>query len=216
MLREVALRRAIEDARAHRARELEGVVGRQGARRRRLRELQDRLLALGTVHERFAKPEDLAATAASLSTTSSPSTTATPSMTATPTAPVPPREEAPPVESMVVRTPSDIRLILAPPKRDAEAYAPLLDSLVLRRPEGFTVSQMRDVMDFAEPERAHSYDAAVSLANTLLRSQTLVLAGTRAGPSGLPIRVYRVPRAAPSSPAGAPPRLASVEGAGQE
>ena len=202
MLREVALRRAIEDARAHRARELEEVVGRQGALRRRLRELQDRLHALGTVHERFAKPEDLAATA------TSPSTTATPSMTATPTAPVPPKEEAAPAESEVPRTPSDIRIILAPPKRDAEAYAPLLDSLVLRHPEGFTVSQMRDVMDFAEPERAHSYDAAWSLANTLLRSQTLVLAGTRAGPSGLPIRVYRVPRAAPPSAEAAPPGVA--------
>jgi len=208
MLREVALRRAIEDARAHRARELEEVVGRQGALRRRLRELQDRLFALGTVHERFAKPEDLAATATSPSTIASPSTTATPSMTATPTAPVPPKEEAAPAESEVPRTPSDIRIILAPPKRDAEAYAPLLDSLVLRHPEGFTVSQMRDVMDFAEPERAHSYDAAWSLANTLLRSQTLVLAGTRAGPSGLPIRVYRVPRAAPSSAEAAPSGVA--------
>jgi len=202
MLREVALRRAIEDARAHRARELEEVVGRQGALRRRLRELQDRLFALGTVHERFAKPEDLAAVAAS------PSTTASPPMTATPTAPVPPKEEAAPVESMVVRTPSDIRVILAPPKRDAEAYAPLLGSLASRHPEGFTVSQMRDVMDFAEPERAHSYDAAWSLANTLLRSQTLVLAGTRAGPSGLPIRVYRVPRAAPPPAEAAPSGVA--------
>ena len=176
------------------------MVGRQGALRRRLRELQDRLLALGTVHERFAKPEDLAAIAAS------PSTTASPSMTAP--VPVPPTEEAAPVESMVVRTPSDIRVILAPPKRDAEAYAPLLGSLASRHPEGFTVSQMRDVMDFAEPARAHSYDAAWSLANTLLRSQTLVLAGTRAGPSGLPIRVYRVPRAAPPSAEAAPPGVA--------
>src|SRR3990172_3764299 len=53
MLREVSLRKALQDARDRRARELEDVVVRGQALRRRLRELTDRSLALGTVHARF-------------------------------------------------------------------------------------------------------------------------------------------------------------------
>ena len=183
MLREVALRRAIEDARTRRAHELEEVVARQGAFRRRLRELQDRLLALGTVHERFAKPESpvLAVPGGSLEPSPPPVAVA-----------IPPSPPVTTVPTAGVQTPAEVRAILAPPKRESEANASLIASLASRHPEGFTVSQMRDVMDFSEPERPHSYDAAWTLANSLLRVQALELAGTRPGPSGMPIRLYRV------------------------
>jgi len=190
MLREVALRRAIEDARGRRAQELEELVHRQGALRRRLRELQDRLLALGTVHGRFAKPEEPPPEAAAgFGVTPGITPPSIPAIEPLPTDTAPPSTDAP-------RTPADLRVLLAPPKRDAETHAPLLKSLASHHPDGFTVSQMRDVMDFSDPERPHSYDAAWTLANALLRSQTLELAGTRPGPSGVPIRVYRVPQAA--------------------
>lgn len=182
MLREVALRRAIEDARARRARELEEVVERQGSLRRRLRELQDRLLALGTVHGRFAGPEAKGAPVGTLLESEAP--------------------RAPPTTVSVAPTPSevataaDVRLFLAAPKPEAETHGALLAALASRHPDGFTVSQMREIMDLEDAARAHSYDAAWSLANTLLRSQALELAGTRPGPAGQPIRVYRVPHAA--------------------
>jgi len=190
MLREVALRRAIEDARTRRADELEDVVGRQTALRRRLRELQDRILALGTVHGRFAGPEAGEAHApASLPLEAVPSHAA----------PAPPAVAASPEPTIPVE---EVKRFLAPPKQDAETHAALTGALAIRHPEGFTVTQMREVMDLEEPTRAHSYGAAWSLANTLLRTHTIELAGTRPGPAGQPIRVYRVHPSA--SPAGGP------------
>src|SRR3989442_14946841 len=53
MLREVALRKALQDARDRRQVELTDVQERGRAMRRRLRELTDRSLALGSVHSRF-------------------------------------------------------------------------------------------------------------------------------------------------------------------
>src|SRR3989304_5230658 len=53
VLREEALRRALQFGRDRRARELEEVQERSRVLRRRLRELTDRGLALGSVHGRF-------------------------------------------------------------------------------------------------------------------------------------------------------------------
>lgn len=168
--------------------------------RRRLRELQDRMLALGTVHERFARPEIVAAAAGSAPQGSAAPAAAPESLAVPRPAPDAIPFAAPmPIEPTAAQTPPEVRAILAPPKREAETYAPLLSTLASRHPEGFTVSQLRDLMDFTEPQRAHTYDAAWTLANSLLRTQTLELAGTRAGPSGLPIRVYKIPLSVPGS-----------------
>lgn len=193
MLREVALRRAIEDARTRRAGELEEVVDRQGALRRRLRELQDRIFALGAVHGRFAPSGPSEGPELHAVAPDEAEATLTPPASAA-IAPMP-------LEAPVPSAPAeDVRRFLAPPKQDAQTHAALLTALASRHADGFTVAQMREGMDQEDPARAHTYDAAWSLANTLLRSQTIELAGTRPGPAGQPIRVYRVhPKATPTA-----------------
>lgn len=171
MLREVALRKALQDARDRRFEELEDVQTRSKAMRRRLRELTDRSLALGSVHGRFATAAESA-----------------PAIAAPPVPELP--QAAPPDASRepgpdVVRTP----LPFGPPKRD-ESSDRLVAQLVARHAEGFTVGQIREVLDEVEG-RTHTYDAAWALANVLLRNRVLELAGTRPGPAG-PIRVMRV------------------------
>ena len=173
MLREVALRRALEDGRNRRQRELEDVQERGRALRRRLRELTDRMTALGTVHGRFAVPE----------------------------APRP-EEVARPVEAPslpeTATQPSGVETVgptftLTPVRREEEVHAPLLQVLATRFPEGFTAGQMREVLDETEPGRPHSYDAAWTMANALSRTRAIEIVGTRSGPTGASIRVYRVP-----------------------
>ena len=88
-----------------------------------------------------------------------------------------------------------IRAAPSPHKED-ETVTKLLPALRARYPDGFTVGQMREVLDEIEP-RAHTYDSAWTLANNLARSRVFEIAGTKPGPAG-PIRVFRVPR--PASP----------------
>jgi hypothetical protein len=177
MYREVALRRALDDARGRRAQELEDLVERQRALRRRLRELQDRELALGTVHGRFAATPPAPPPEGRAPAEESASTVAT----------LAPSQPAPLASPLL-----EARVVLTPPRRDEETYAALLLELHARFPDGFTVSQMREVMDATDPDKAHSYDGAWSLANNLHRSRALELAGTKLGPTGVPIRVYRI------------------------
>ncbi|TLZ53168.1 MAG: hypothetical protein E6K18_00935 [Methanobacteriota archaeon] len=77
-----------------------------------------------------------------------------------------------------------------------ESHEKLLAALVERHPDGFTVSQMKDVLE-AVDGRTRSYDAAWTLANTLLRNRALEIAGSRPGPTG-PIRVLRVNKPLPT------------------
>ncbi len=172
MLREVALRSALQDARDRRQRELDETQERARALRRRLRELTDRSLALGTVHGRFTPPE--------------PTTPAEPAVAEPP----PPRADPVPTPSPADPLPAPT-FTLPPPKRE-EGHEKLALTLLGRHPDGFTVGQMKEILDELEG-RAHTYDAAWALANNLLRTRVLEVAGTRAGPSG-PIRVLRVGR----------------------
>lgn len=167
MLRELALRRALEDARDRRSRELEDMQGKSRALRRRLRELTDRLAAMGHVHARFAPPE--------VPRPAEETTEATP--------------EPAPVTAEPVTEP---KIAPLPVRRPEEQYGATLRALGQRFPGGFTTSQLRDVLDETESGKAHTYDAAWTLANTFLRSRVFELAGTRPGPTGAPIRVYRV------------------------
>jgi len=169
MIREVALRRALQDARDHRQREMDAVQERGRALRRRLRELTDRHLALGAVHGRFFPEAPVSA-----------EPVVAPAPVAAP-APLP----SPPPEIPLEL----VRAVLAPPKE--EAHEELIAALAARYPDGFTVGQMREVLDDVESGRVHSYDAAWALANNLLRTKAFEVAGSRPGPSG-PIRVLRV------------------------
>lgn len=92
------------------------------------------------------------------------------------------------------------KVTLAPAPPPERVHAALLVALSERHPQGFTVGQLRDLLEETVPERAHSYDAAWSLTNALLRRQALELAGTKPGPAG-PIRVFRVPPEVAQSPA---------------
>jgi len=175
MLREVALRRALQDARDRRQRHLDDVQERGRVLRRRLRELTDHGLALGAVHGRFF-PEGPVAEAPA------------PEAFA-PAAPVAAPSPSPAPEPIPIEL---VRAVLAPPKE--EGHEALLAELGSRYPDGFTVGQMREVLDEVESGRVHSYDAAWALANNMLRSRALEVAGSRPGPSG-PIRVLRVPPA---------------------
>ena len=149
--------------------------------RRRLRELTDRSLALGAVHGRFA-PADRAAP------TESP--IAPPIETEKPiVSPVPGENQETPQSPPI--TPA-IFAMRAP----EESHEKLLAALVERHPDGFTVSQMKDVLE-AVDGRTRSYDAAWTLANTLLRNRALEIAGSRPGPTG-PIRVLRVNKPLPT------------------
>jgi len=148
------------------------VQDRSRALRRRLRELTDRALALGSVHGRFGpggggSPADRAPEPASA-----------------------PPMRAPP--SLVPPAPVFTPAVLAPPKE--ETHEPLLAALSDRHGEGFTVGQMRELMEELDG-RGHTYDAAWALANNLLRTRALEIAGTRPGTAG-PIRVLRVARVA--------------------
>src|SRR3989304_219951 len=87
-------------------------------------------------------------------------------------------------------------------KRAEDAHGRLLLALSDRHGEGFTVGQMRELMDEVEGG-SHSYDLAWTLAGTLQRARVLDIAGSRPGPAG-PIRVFRVARRArPPAPRGA-------------
>ena len=146
--------------------------------RRRLRELTDRGLALGSVHGRFGKDALEAAPAPGPASTESRPASA---------APLPPA---------AVSAPS---FTLAPPApRPEESHEKLLAALAARHEDGFTVGQMKAVMEELDG-RTRSYDAAWALANRLERARVLELAGSRPGPAG-PIRVFRVPRATAASP----------------
>jgi hypothetical protein len=177
MLREVALRKALQHGRDRRQGELDEVQERGRALRRRLRELTDRSLALGSVHGRFVLE-------------SAPPPAVGPAEPALMTAPAP----SPPPALRI----EDVRAVLAPPKE--EAHEALLAALAARYKDGFTVGQMREVLDEVESGRVHTYDAAWTLANNLLRSRAFEVAGSRPGPAG-PIRVLRV--AAPLAVTGA-------------
>ena len=170
MLREVALRKALQHGRDRRQGELDEVQERGRALRRRLRELTDRSLALGSVHGRFV-PE------------SAPPPTEMPAEAGPMPAPAP---SPPPPPALGIE---EVRAVLAPPKE--EAHEALLAALAARYKDGFTVGQMREVLDEVESARAHTYDAAWTLANNLLRSRAFEVAGSRPGPAG-PIRVLRV------------------------
>ena len=172
MLREVALRNALQNARDLRAEQLEETVHRATALRRRLRELTDRHLALGAVHARFV-PEQ---TIESPPPAAEPVTAAEPPQ---PTAPSPPH----PLPEIVRAAPT-----LA--KRPEEGYEKALEALAARFADGFSVGQMREVLDEVQG-RTHTYDFAWTLANTLQRARVLDIAGSRQGPAG-PIRVFRV------------------------
>ena len=150
--------------------------------RRRLRELTDRSLALGSVHSRFVPDAPL-----DLSETHEPASIegTTPSVPSP--APAPEPRQAP-LLPIVVRP-------------DEEVHAKLLTALRERHGDGFTVGQMRDLLDELESPRAHSYDAAWALANNLVKSRTLEVAGFRTGEKG-PIRILRVAGRG-ASPAGA-------------
>src|SRR6266571_1440259 len=174
MLREEALRRALQFARDRRGRELEELQERSRALRRRLRELTDRGMALGSVHGRFAPEGPAPAVVAT--------TVAPPAPIATPTAS--PSPVAPPAAASPAPSPF---VVAAEPSYDA-----LLRPLSARHPGGFTVGQLKAVMEELDG-KAHTYDAAWALANTLLRTRALELAGSRPGPTGQ-IRVLRVAR----------------------
>ena len=157
--------------------------------RRRLRELTDRTLALGHVHGRFAREPSEAPTLPGLSPPPP-----TPSESLPPSAPI---------AAPLVAAPA-ITFTLLPAHKDEESHEKLLAALGDRHPEGFTVGQMKELMEGLDG-RAHSYDAAWALANVLLRARALEVAGSRPGPTG-PIRVLRVPRAPtpPTTPTGVP------------
>lgn len=142
--------------------------------RRRLRELTDRGMALGSVHGRFA-----------------PESPASPVMATTvaPSAPIaPPTASPPPVAPPAPTSPSPPPFVIVP----EPSYDALLRPLSARHPDGFTVGQLKAVMEELDG-KAHTYDAAWALANTLLRARALELAGSRPGPTGQ-IRVLRVAR----------------------
>ncbi|HEV8595899.1 MAG TPA: hypothetical protein VGR51_10275 [Thermoplasmata archaeon] len=181
MLREVALRRALQHARDRRAFELEDVQERGKALRRRLRELTDRTLALGSVHGRFVVEGP--PTASDAPVVAGPIAEAPIANLAAETAEI----NAPPTPPPITLAP--------PPKRDPNQER-LAATLIARFPEGFTVGQMRDLLDELEG-RTHTYDAAWALANNLLRTRVIELAGSRPGPTG-PIRVMRVAGRAPA------------------
>lgn len=172
MLREVALRKALQEARNRRAQELAEVEARLGALRRRLRELSDRALAVGMVHARFfaeANP-----------------------LPGTPASPLPGAPASPPTPTVTIEvTPREPSMPLLPVPRPEEIHATLLGALAERFPDGFTVAQMQQVMEELEG-RARSYDAAWALAGTLQRARALDVAGSRKGPTGVPIRIFRV------------------------
>src|SRR6266571_5108724 len=156
MLREEALRRALQHARDRRQRELDEVQEHGKALRHRLRELTDRSLALGSVHGRFARETS---EGAALEPVAAPSI-------------VP---EASPVAAPVQARPSPAPVFTLPPpvpRKDEESHDKLLAALGDRHPEGFTVGQMKDLMEGLDG-RAHSYDAAWALANVLLRARAL-------------------------------------------
>ena len=142
--------------------------------RRRLRELTDRGLALGSVHGRFGMEGAGSAAAPEPAAVQPPTVGAA-------RAPTPP-----------TFAPSFTLAPLAP--RPEESHAKLLGALAARHEDGFTVGQMKAVMEELDG-RTRSYDAAWALANRLERARVLELAGSRPGPAG-PIRVFRVPRAA--------------------
>lgn len=187
MLREVALRRALEAALLRRRGELDELQSRGTTLRRRLRELTDQLIATDAVRERFPGPEE-------------PGGPAPPEIPApTPSAPPRPAAEVPAMREAVPER-VDPKLVLAPPPPPERVHAALLVALAERHPQGFTVGQLRDLLEETEPDRPHSYDAAWSLTNTLLRRQALELAGTKPGPAG-PIRVFCVPQPVAPGPA---------------
>lgn len=181
MLREVSLRKALQDARDRRGRELEEVERRSHALRRRLRELTDRSLALGTVHARFFV----------VSPAIAPTALPVPAVAETPPpaveAPRPPLAAPAPWAQLSPSHPP-----LAPMKRPEESHENLLLALSARHAEGFTVGQMREIMDEVEGGM-HTYDVAWTLAGTLQRARIFDVAGSRQGPAG-PIRVFRVAR----------------------
>ena len=183
MLREVALRRALQGARDRRHAELEEIQERMKGLRRRLRELTDRSLAVGSVHARF-----FAERPAGEPVIAEPAAPVAPESPATEPSPIPPTAAAP--------SPP-----IAPTRRDVDP-GKLVGALVSRYPDGFTVGQMKEVLDEVDG-RAHTYDAAWALANAYVRERKFELAGTRPGPAG-PIRVFRVsPGAAPVLPGAA-------------
>ncbi len=192
MIREVALRRAIQDARDRRQQELTEVQERARGMRRRLRELTDRSLALGSVRGRFV-PEP------------KPEAAVPPAPIAN--APAPTAAPVPVAESMTlpeVSNPAPTAILTPMPvRRDEEVHAKLLGMLREQYVDGFTVGQMREAMEFAEPGKPHTYDEAWGLANNLLRAKAFEVAGFRPGDKG-PIRVLRVSKAL-AIPAGAPP-----------
>ncbi len=148
------------------------------ALRRRLRELTDRSLALGSVHGRFAREPDAPA----------PPTVPEPPPTVLPDASI---VASPPI--VAHPSPGTSSSVASPiTRKPEESHGKLLAALGDRHPEGFTVGQMKDLMEGLDG-RAHSYDAAWTLANVLVRSRALEVAGSRPGPTG-PIRVLRVPR----------------------
>jgi len=154
-------------------------VVRGQALRRRLRELTDRSLALGTVHARFFAEAPAAPVAPATPVPETPPTPAIEAPAPSPAAaPLVPRSPAPPP--------------LVPMKRAEDAHGRLLLALSDRHGEGFTVGQMRELMDEVEGG-THSYDLAWTLAGTLQRARVLDIAGSRPGPAG-PIRVFRVAR----------------------
>ena len=96
-----------------------------------------------------------------------------------------------PTPPVAASAPSFTLAPIAP--RPEESHGKLLAALAARHEEGFTVGQMKAVMEELDG-RTHSYDAAWVLANRLERAHVLELAGSRPGPAG-PIRIFRVPRA---------------------